>query len=204
MLRHVCTFFAPSPYHNGEIRQVLREPAFRVTNNFNDFHSVCHGTWQFRFLRRWVWTITVFWDAALRSLLHVHRRFRNADCLHHQGATSQKTVLPYFPLHFTASPPWNKHRNVAQQSVHLLRISEVQCSDLGAAIGYTEVFLPGQCQHCTLKQATTSAFHIISHINLTKTLHNPDNYETNDCYIKIRNRSADQLTFQMWRTFNWI
>jgi hypothetical protein len=30
MLRQVCTFFAPSPYHNGEIRQVLREPAFEL------------------------------------------------------------------------------------------------------------------------------------------------------------------------------
>jgi hypothetical protein len=37
--------------------------------------------------------MTVFWDAVPRGLVEIDQRFRDAYCLHHQGATTQKTVI---------------------------------------------------------------------------------------------------------------
>jgi peptidoglycan/LPS O-acetylase OafA/YrhL len=37
--------------------------------------------------------MAVFWKVALRSLVKIDRRFGDAYCLHHQGATSRKTAV---------------------------------------------------------------------------------------------------------------
>jgi hypothetical protein len=37
--------------------------------------------------------MAVFWDVMPCSLVEIDRRFRGAFCLHHQGATSQKTAI---------------------------------------------------------------------------------------------------------------
>jgi hypothetical protein len=37
--------------------------------------------------------MAVFWVVAPCSVVEVHQRFRGPFCLHHQGATTQKTVI---------------------------------------------------------------------------------------------------------------
>jgi hypothetical protein len=48
---------------------------------------------QIRVLTATSMKMTVFWVVAPCSLVEVYRRFRGPCCLHHQGATSQKTII---------------------------------------------------------------------------------------------------------------
>jgi hypothetical protein len=40
-----------------------------------------------------------FWDVAPCSLVQVHRRFRGAQCLHHQGGESSQKVVIFTPVY---------------------------------------------------------------------------------------------------------
>jgi hypothetical protein len=42
--------------------------------------------------------IAVFWVVPPCSLVKVYQRFRGPCCLHHQGATTQKTAILYLVL----------------------------------------------------------------------------------------------------------
>jgi len=49
--------------------------------------------------------MTAFWDIAPRSLVEVDRRFRDAQCLHHQGDGGRFSVLfPVFCLKTETGP----------------------------------------------------------------------------------------------------
>jgi hypothetical protein len=51
--------------------------------------------------------MAVFWVVAPCSLVVVYPRFRGPCCLHHQGATTQKTAIFVLTAVRTSNPTWN-------------------------------------------------------------------------------------------------
>jgi hypothetical protein len=50
--------------------------------------------------------IAVFWVVAPCSLVEVYQRFRGPCCLHHQGATTQKTAIFILTAVRTSNPTY--------------------------------------------------------------------------------------------------
>jgi hypothetical protein len=131
---------------------------------------------------------TVFWVVAPCSLVEVYRRFRGACCLHHHGATIQKTAIFVLTAVRISNPTVrtsvSKYRSDRRTPSRRLRASSFPCSVRELPSGGRQ-WIHGLQRNNTFE----TLCYISQRISSERSLHSPRNH-------------ADEFQLALCTTFN--